>query len=512
MVLLTDQQRAAGPYDSEGMRTFQENHLPHQNALRASGWTFEQHRIVSSACVPSRASLFTGVPAATHNVFNTDGFAKQDDDAGLQWLDPQQHTTLGHRAQDLGVKTAYLGKWHLSPTPLPGVSTAFTPPPTDHRAWQDLTNAYRSANVLAPFGFDDWVGPEPHGHHLHNSARMRDARYVQQAQDWLHRHAKDGPFLLVISLVDPHDIVFWPQWSAFRRRWLTHGIQPPIGPCASEFDSHDRHPSALQAYAKTYFNAYGPASIIRPLYTRQREAYRQFYCGLLKRSDEHIGTILQTLHDAGLEDTTSVVFSSDHGELLGAHGGLHQKWYNAFEETVRVPLVIRPARALGSGTKQITHLTDHLDIVPTTLGLLAPDAPLRQEIHPSASGRDLLKPLSARATHFESRDHILEGEHPFGAMGRVYPILGRIWPMRYPTFTSTNTAVQAHIERDGQRLWKCIRYFNPSSPSDSANNEWMVFDLSQDPSEQTNLVEHPEHAEDIARLKTELLGWGRSTP
>ena len=252
VLILTDQQRATGPYDSEGMRAFHRQYLPHQNALRAAGWNFDQHRIVSSACVPSRASLFTGLPAATHGVFNTDGFAKQDGDAGLHWLDPDTHPTLGHYARTLGIKTAYLGKWHLSPTPLPDAGAQSTPNPDDDEAWAQLTKSYAAENPLNPFGFDDWVGPEPHGHLLNNSARMRDARFVQQAQDWLRSHTHTGPFLLVISLVDPHDIVFWPQWSVFRRRWLQEAPIPHIGPSPSEFQDPASHPTALQIYAKQY--------------------------------------------------------------------------------------------------------------------------------------------------------------------------------------------------------------------------------------------------------------------
>ena len=178
VLILTDQQRA-GAYDTEGLRAFQAEQLPHQNALRANGINFEQHRIVSSACVPSRASIFTGRPVAEHGVFNTDGFAKQSGDAGLRWLNPSEHPTLGHRARARGLKTAYFGKWHLSPTLLPEFGEC--PPPKDGSRWAALTEAYQAANLLDPFGFDDWIGPEPHGHLIQNSGRLRDERFVHQA-------------------------------------------------------------------------------------------------------------------------------------------------------------------------------------------------------------------------------------------------------------------------------------------------------------------------------------------
>ena len=74
--------------------------------------------------------------------------------------------------------------------------------------------------------------------------------------------------------------------------------------------------------------------------------------------------------ETGLEDSTHIVCTSDHGELLGAHGGLHQKWYNAFEETVRVPMVIAEAGASSLRRGVVTdELSSHEDLVPTLLSL-----------------------------------------------------------------------------------------------------------------------------------------------
>ena len=69
-------------------------------------------------------------------------------------------------------------------------------------------------------------------------------------------------------------------------------------------------------------------------------AYRRLYYYLHKVVDEAIGRILEALRDSGMADDTIVVFTSDHGDLLGAHGGLVQKWCNAFDEATRVPLLV----------------------------------------------------------------------------------------------------------------------------------------------------------------------------
>ena len=101
-------------------------------------------------------------------------------------------------------------------------------------------------------------------------------------------------------------------------------------------------------------------------------AYRQLYYYLHKIVDQAIGRILDALEASGMADDTIVVFTSDHGDLLGAHGGLQQKWCNAFDEAIRVPLVVRgPGVAPIAGG--ITTPTSHVDLIPTLLGLAGID-------------------------------------------------------------------------------------------------------------------------------------------
>ena len=80
--------------------------------------------------------------------------------------------------------------------------------------------------------------------------------------------------------------------------------------------------------------------------------------------------------------------------------------------------------------------------------------------------------------------------------------------MRYAAFETTNTAVQAHIEQDGPQLWKCIRHFNPKYPEATEDNEWSVFALDQDPTEQNNLANHAEQVSKVTALKDALISWG----
>ena len=208
---------------------------------------------------------------------------------------------------------------------------------------------------------------------LRNAGINRDDGYVSQAESFLRRRAASGdaqPFLMVVSLVNPHDIVFWPAWSMWKRSLLDLEGVGDIGAAPSEASMLVDEPEALKSYREAYFAAYGPRGIVEWIYTRAPETYRRFYASLMRRADRQMQRVLAALVETGLEDSTHVVCTSDHGELLGAHGGLHQKWYNAFEETVRVPMVIAEAEAPANRRGVVSEqLSSHEDLVPTLLSL-----------------------------------------------------------------------------------------------------------------------------------------------
>ena len=98
------------------------------------------------------------------------------------------------------------------------------------------------------------------------------------------------------------------------------------------------------------------------------ETYRQFYYYLMAEVNKHIERVYQTLMETSFAENTIVVYTSDHGEMLGAHGGLQQKWYNAYQETLHVPFIISNPN-LFPASRQTNLLTSHVDIIPTLLGL-----------------------------------------------------------------------------------------------------------------------------------------------
>ena len=291
-----------------------------------------------------------------------------------------------------------------------------------------------------------------------------------------------------------------------------------MGPAPSEHDANPFEPNVLAAYRAGYPHAYGPPGIVRALYARAPDTYRRFYASLLRRSDEHLGAMLDALERSGLADDTQVILTSDHGELLGAHGGLHQKWYNAFEEVLRVPLITAgPRTDYRAGTRVLAR-SDHLDLLPTILGTLHPEGCNAGEVRAlhthTLPGVDLLEATlpAARETFFETRDHILAGQRPRAALIQRFPRLDPLLRLRVPPLRTDNTAVQALIATgDDGHTRKIIRYHDPSwcpGPGDAPlhpGDEWSLFDLTDDPCERRDLAREAAHASALSAMRSRLL-------
>ena len=274
----------------------------------------------------------------------------------MRWLRRGEVPTLGNWFRAAGYDTHYDGKWHISPrrpdrsrrpadrSP-PTTTTASSTPPRCRR--------YLDADPLAPFGFSGWVGPEPHGAPLANSGFRRDPLIADRVVAWLEdryarRRAGDAaalrPFLLVASFVNPHDIVLFPAWVATqparsRRRWIRRRCPP--APTADEDLS--TKPAAQIAFREAYYSGYGPAPAIDRAYERNAQRYRDLYYRLHAEVDGPIDRVRRAVTEGGSDDAV-LVRTSDHGDLLGAHGGLHQKWFNLYDEATRVPFVDRAHR------------------------------------------------------------------------------------------------------------------------------------------------------------------------
>jgi arylsulfatase A-like enzyme len=510
LLIIVDEQRAPRPYDPALP-------LPAQERLRAHGLSLLHHYTAATACAPSRTSLLTGHYPSLHGVSQTDGMAKSA--ADVKWLEPSTLPTLGHYLRAAGYKTHYRGKWHVSHADLLDAEGAAIP--TNDKTGRVLAEgigAYQAADPLLPFGFSGWIGPEPHGADPSNTGYVRDALFTDQVVEQLSRLGdarpkEASPFFMVASLVNPHDIAVYSQlWStAWDFPWPDDSIPTIAEPPTADEDLSTK-PRCQKDYVDKYWR------MLLPQFTTDR--YRRFYFWLQSLVDRQVGRILDALESAGLRDDTIVLYTSDHGDMLGAHGGMHQKWHNAYEETIRVPLFISNPKLFPQG-KSTTRLTSHIDLLPTILSLAGADvASLQAALQQTHSvvrtpvGRDLSALLQApeseaadECVYFMSDDQVSDGGSwlELGALRLPYR------PVIQPGYVETVVTRLTSPQRLGPRLWKYSRYFDGQNDQGRKRgnkpDEYELYCLTDDPLEQRNLA-HPSHnsaeTAEIESARTEL--------
>lgn len=556
IVLMTDQERATPPYETDEVRAWR------RETLRAEAWfddhavNFRRHYTGSLACVPSRPTLFTGQYPDVHGVTQTNGLGKMDDDTRMRWLREGEVPTLGHWFRAGGYDTHYVGKWHITHADLtdPETGGVLLSHGNDGTIRPEAVRAYLDADGLDPFGFSDWVGPEPHGGEPALSGLICDGIYANRAIEFLHdrytRRAEGDeaalrPFLLVVSFVNPHDIVFAPAWLGRfgpDNPFVDDPLNPPDIP-ESPTDREDlsTKPAAQIAFRASYLSTYGPAPMVEAAYKGKAQEYRNLYYRLHVASDRQLDRVREVVVTGGGD--ALLVRTADHGELLGAHGGLHQKWFNLYDEATRVPFAIARTGSQPTAAREVVDApTSHVDLVPTLLGAAGIDVEMAgaairddfSEFH-AFPGRDLMPVVDGdnadvdRIVYAITRDNMPEGDTGANAVARR---MGRIDkqppPLRIqvPAHAPANfeSIVSRVAEGDaaggGDRLWKIVRSFDDPDTwtepgvrhlastgvggdlyrTEPLPDQWELYDLDTDPIEAENRWNDPDTAAVFALL------------
>lgn len=332
--VMTDQWR----YHAQGFARLDPVHTPHLDGFAARSFTFHNAIASTPVCCPNRACWMTGLFHQRHGVM------KNEDTA----IKPEQNLVSNFKRA--GYATAYIGKWHLS-----GRHPRSEPTPENLR--RDFDFWYRVKNhTHFLLEYDD------HGEMRNLGRGWQPGHEVDKAIEYL-RQPRTNPFFMVLSFGPPHN-----------------GSYPGTG--------EKRHTPGAYSHRAGGYGYYAPAEFeapyrglaerdirhnIRPVPVTDGPVRGESesclgavpgYFGACSAIDADFGRLLAYLKSSGLEDDTIVVFTSDHGEMLGSHG-LMTKGV-CFEESIRVPLSIH-VPGLRGGNEQ--RLFNSPDVLPTLLGL-----------------------------------------------------------------------------------------------------------------------------------------------
>jgi choline-sulfatase len=343
---------------------------PNLSALADGATVYDNAYCPSPLCAPSRASMLSGLLPSRTGVF--------DNAAEMRASLP----TATHGLRARGYFTAVAGKMHfVGPDQLHGFEERLTTdiypadmdwtpdwrlPLTERLPWYHTMESVLTPGVTAASlqqDYDDEVA----------------FRATRKLFD-LAREGPERPFFLAVSFTSPHD-----PWEVRRDYWDRYdrgAIDLPVVPRIplSETDPHSRRLREMCGAEEV------------ELSEDQIRTARHGYYAAVSYLDDKVGELLRTLAEAGLDDSTAIVFTADHGEMLGERG----LWYKMsfFEASARVPLMLRLPG--GAASARVTAPVSLLDLAPTLLELTGGDA--GDELADGLDGASLLGERSGPVT------------------------------------------------------------------------------------------------------------------
>ncbi len=437
LLLLTDQQtmRAMSAYGNRHL------HTPNMDALAQSGTRFEISYCTSPVCGPARSSIVTGrMPHETGVELNG------------ATPDPSI-PNLGQIFQAAGYETAWAGKWHLP--------ASYVRPPKG----------------TIP-GFECLYVPEGTGFRL---GEQTDPAVTDQAVAFLQQE-HDRPWLLAVSLHNPHDICWWVREEPIQP--VNMHLMPPL---PDNFSIAPNEPEFLTDCRKP--KKYG----VEQQYTAdwdetQWRAYLYSYYRLTEQVDRCIGRVMHTLKARGLTQNTLVVFTSDHGEGVAEHQFVVK--LTPYDGAASVPLICSWPGAIPEGQVDADHPVSAIDILPTMCDYAEVPSP-------EVTGVSL-RPWIGKGV----RTHL--PERPGGCFAQMSPdpfsdrecVVCELMPFRE----------QPH------RLGRILRTsrFKYLAFTDGDRPE-MLFDMRADPGETKNLAYDSGHTDELKRHRGLLREWIKQT-
>lgn len=476
LFIFTDEQRA------DTMAAYGNSHIemPNLNRLASESVIFDQAYVTQPVCTPSRSSIMAGLyPHTTGCTENNRSL-------------PSDIPCLPEMLADRDYVAGYHGKWHLGDEIFlqhgfdewisidDGYAKYYSP-------GRDPEDEARSSyhHFLIEHGFKPASG---NAFHRYEAARMpeefgKPAFLAREASRFI-RENKNRPFILYVSIFEPHMPFFGPRDDQYN---------PDEIPLPGNFAlPTEEQPLKTRLFRRGYYEK-GNHGL--PLKTEKD--WRRIianYWGLCSLVDTHVGMILNTLDECGLRDNTIVVYTSDHGDMMGSHRLLAK--CVMFEEATRVPLLVRLPGQRSS--RRIWGPVSQIDLVPTLLDLM--DQPTPDHLQGKS-----LKPLLEGSEDVSLEESIvIEWNGPNNGFGDV---LGQVsthesmlsLATKEQIERATTDPVRTVITPDG---WK----FNCSPLG-----EHELYNLKDDPLETRNLAAAPEHQPGMQELTARIRCWQEET-
>ena len=421
---------------------------PHLDQLAREGTRFATAYTVAPICTPSRYSFFTGRYAHVHG--STDNSTPP--------REPQ--VLLPAILKHAGYQTAISGKLHFIPNNLDYSFDYFwsfaSEGPGKLPSWPEDIEKKHGRGARAGWRFSRSPTTRSAATSASSTYPKDDSQtfwITDRAVDFLGQRDKARPFFLFVSYLDPHSPshLCEPYWSMFDAEKMPlpptfkHDASKPSATAANRHEVND--PKIVKAMTAAY---YAKVTMV----------------------DDNVGRLLAQLRELGLAENTLIVFTADHGNMLGDLN----RWFKGamYEGSTRIPLLMKappasPFAAQFNRGEVVSNIVENIDVMPTLCEMAGVPLPAQ-----GIQGRSMTALVAGKATDWKNR-----------------AFAERISTMvRTPQYKLIRNARKA--QRDG--------------------GEYELYDLTKDPLETNNLASDPGHAAVLKELAAQLEAWQKDNP
>lgn len=504
LMIVTDQEHYINPKDLPKGYS-----LEGHERLAKEGVVFKNHQIASCVCTPSRAVLYTGQHIQNNGMF---------DNTNFPWAGSlsTKIDTIGDLMRKEGYYTAYKGKWHLT------------------EEFETINELAQPKQILSEqmeeYGFSDYFGVGDIIAHS-NGGYLHDSIISGMTKSWLRGKGEElrqdkKPWFLSVNLVNPHDVMYYntddensdvqtkqamlhlnhePKNKLYEQTW---DVKLPVS--RKQSLQEKGRPKAHTDYRNSRAVMVGAV----PNEDERWKRLNSYYLNCLKDVDNNVLDILNELDALDIMDNTIVIFTSDHGELCGAHG-LSGKGATAYQEQNNVPfMMVHPSY---KGGKVCKALTSHVDIA-TTLISLAGGNPSANKNLPGKDISTLLKnPEQASlnelriGTLYNYNMFAYIDQEFFGKIGKFLSNGGKQEDLPKQGY-KPNLKKRGAIRSIFDGKYKFSRYYSPLEhhiPKTLEDlytyNDIELYDLANDPAEMLNLaVNKDKYSKIIDKMNQKL--------